>query len=349
MFRITFAGSVLSTVILMTIAPSAYGQIPAIRFQSETVPWECIGGSRKDSKVGLWSCSNETTRYNWEIVETFNSEVFYIRNASKRSRCLGSKSNNYDLRYYSGSRGECRKISLERWRIQDEYGINYTRSDVKSGMTGRTVRLVNEQNGKCMTELGGRLRLRPCNDSQEQLFEVIAIPNPEPSPGGSEPSPGGSGSNPSGSEPSPGGSGPNPPPTPGATWCGLGAPNGYVSVEYRYSSRCPIGGISTTKNATVIQTPRSGQTICGLRAPSGYVSVEYRSSSKCRIDGTSNRKNATIIQTPRSGQTICGLRAPSGYVSVRYTYSSKCRIDGTSTRNNATVIQSARSGSYYRF
>ena len=173
MFRMICAGSVLSIILLISSIPNAYGGIVATRFQSKTVPQECLGGSGKDSKVGLWSCSEKTTRYNWEIVETFNPEIFYIRNIARRHRCLGSKSDNQKLRYYPGDQGECREISLERWRIKDENGKNYTKDDVRNGMIDKTVRLVNEQNGKCITEISKKARLRPCNGSQGQLFKII--------------------------------------------------------------------------------------------------------------------------------------------------------------------------------
>ena len=173
MFKMIFTASALSIISSMSTISHVYAGIVATRFQSKTVPQECLGGSGKDSKVGLWSCSETTTRYNWEIVETFNPEIFYIRNIARRHRCLGSKSDNQKLRYYPGDQGECREISLERWRIKDENGKNYTKDDVRNGIIGKTVRLVNEQNGKCVTEIDKKARLRPCSDSQAELFKII--------------------------------------------------------------------------------------------------------------------------------------------------------------------------------
>lgn len=173
MFRMILTSIVLSIILLLSSIPNVYAGIIATCFQSETVPQECLGGSGSDSKVGLWSCFTTTTRYNWEIVETFNPEIFYIRNIARRHRCFGSKSDNEKLRYYPGDRGECRQISLERWKIKDENGKNYTNNDIRNGIIGKTISLVNEQNGRCVTEIDQKARLRPCNNSKAQLFKVI--------------------------------------------------------------------------------------------------------------------------------------------------------------------------------
>lgn len=178
MFKFIHVRKFLYAVFSMAFVHNAYSApgdtLNSMRFQSETVTNECIGGSRSDSKVGLWSCAKDTERYNWELVETGDPEVFYIRNIGKRNRCLMSKSDNYYLRYYKGSNGECRWTSYAQWRIQKTDGTYYSKYGLDNDIFGRNIRLVNVHNGKCITEIDAKARLKPCDGSRNQLFEVNA-------------------------------------------------------------------------------------------------------------------------------------------------------------------------------
>ncbi len=146
--------------------------LASLRFQSVTAENECIGGSGTDSKVGLWDCAADTERYDWEIIETSNPQVFYIRNVAKKNRCLMSKSDGNYLRYYEGTGGQCRLILLARWRILNEAGDILNIDDIRNGIQGTEVRLSNDSNGRCVSDEGGKGRLRSCNGLANQLFNV---------------------------------------------------------------------------------------------------------------------------------------------------------------------------------
>ncbi len=171
-------GSIFYMSALPLEAMSSPGdELTSVRFQSVTYPRDCIGGAGTKSKVGLWSCAANVERYDWNILETSSPTVFYIQNKENKVRCLMSMSNGNYLRYYKGNRG-CKDHPLARWNIKSEDGSLLSASDIRNGIYGQRLRLINQGNRRCASEEGtGKGRVRACNNRDNQLF-AIHVPGP---------------------------------------------------------------------------------------------------------------------------------------------------------------------------
>ncbi len=177
--KIGFSSVLISICLMASNAFAGVGQVVEnMTLQSFSKPLECVGGSNTDSNVGLWYCGEYTERYDWQFIETADPTIFYVRNMAKQNRCLMSKSNDSDLRYYKGSNGKCREITLARWRIKDVNGATLNVNDIRGIALGEDIRLVNVANNRCLTEVNGKARLTTCNNADTQLFR-IARPGPQ--------------------------------------------------------------------------------------------------------------------------------------------------------------------------
>ena len=146
-------------------------------------PELCIGESGSDNKVGLWSCSANTDRYDWTLMPATLSgseNRFYFLNDADRRRCLSRHSKKNKIRQYSFSDGKCDESSWRQWRIYKP-GFGYITADMMKNDSywWKTVGPVSIRNVRLNHCLGTSSsssttpRTVGCSSVSHQLFKFI--------------------------------------------------------------------------------------------------------------------------------------------------------------------------------